>query len=43
MDKVTTAPLGSGAPTGPEMVPSAQIGEEAGGRQTTEVLLARQV
>lgn len=25
------------------MVPSAQIGEEAGGRQTTEVLLARQV
>lgn len=42
-DKVTTAALGSGAPTGPEMVPSAQIREEAGGRQTTEVLLARQV
>ena len=43
MDPVTTAALGSGAPREPEMVTSAQTAEQARGRQTTEVLLTRQV
>ena len=42
-DPVTTAALGSGAPREPEMVTRAQTAEQAGGRQTTEVLLTRQV